>query len=153
MGDMSKCPVMHGANIAASSGSTANQKWWPEQLNLKVLNQNSANVNPMGADFDYAALFEKLDLDAVKADLASLMTDSQDWWPADYGTYAGLFVRMAWHSAGTYRTYDGRGGRVLARSALHRSIAGRIMVTLIRRAAYYGRLSKNTAICCHGQTS
>jgi len=110
MGDMSKCPVMHGANIAASSGSTANQKWWPEQLNLKVLNQNSANVNPMGADFDYAALFEKLDLDAVKADLASLMTDSQDWWPADYGTYAGLFVRMAWHSAGTYRTYDGRGG-------------------------------------------
>jgi catalase-peroxidase len=101
---------MHGSNKAANSGSTANLKWWPEQLNLKILNQNSANVNPMGADFDYAALFNSLDLNAVKADLTALMSDSQDWWPADYGTYAGLFVRMAWHSAGTYRTYDGRGG-------------------------------------------
>ena len=110
MGDMSKCPVMHGANKAASSGSTSNQHWWPEQLNLKVLNQNSANVNPMGADFDYPSAFKSLDLKAVKADLTELMTSSQDWWPADYGTYAGLFVRMAWHSAGTYRTYDGRGG-------------------------------------------
>ena len=110
MGDLSKCPVMHGSNKAANSGSTANLKWWPEQLNLKILNQNSANVNPMGADFDYAALFNSLDLNAVKADLTALMSDSQDWWPADYGTYAGLFVRMAWHSAGTYRTYDGRGG-------------------------------------------
>ena len=110
MGDISKCPVAHGANKIAASGSRANQKWWPEQLNLKVLNQNSANVNPMGADFDYAAAFKSLDLKAVKADLVDLMTDSQDWWPADYGTYAGLFVRMAWHSAGTYRTYDGRGG-------------------------------------------
>ena len=102
-----KCPVMHGAN---STGTTANQRWWPEQLNLKVLNQNSRNVNPAGEDFDYAAAFKSLDLDAVKADLTKLMTDSQDWWPADYGTYAGLFVRMAWHSAGTYRIYDGRGG-------------------------------------------
>ena len=104
-----KCPVMHGATKPSETGSTANQKWWPEQLNLKILNQNSANVNPMG-DFDYAAAFKSLDLAAVKADLTDLMTDSQDWWPADYGTYAGLFVRMAWHSAGTYRTYDGRGG-------------------------------------------
>ena len=110
MGDLSKCPVMHGANRAAASGSTSNQHWWPEQLNLKVLNQNSSNVNPMGADFDYATAFKSLDLKAVKADLTDLMTSSQDWWPADYGTYAGLFVRMAWHSAGTYRTYDGRGG-------------------------------------------
>ena len=102
-----KCPVMHGAN---STGTTANQRWWPEQLNLKVLNQNSRNVNPAGEDFDYAAAFKSLDLDALKADLTKLMTDSQDWWPADYGTYAGLFVRMAWHSAGTYRIYDGRGG-------------------------------------------
>ena len=101
-----KCPVMHGA----SKGSTANLKWWPEQLNLKILNQNSENVNPMGADFDYPTAFKSLDLKAVKKDLTALMTDSQDWWPADYGTYAGLFVRMAWHSAGTYRTYDGRGG-------------------------------------------
>ena len=107
MGDMSKCPVMHGAN---NSGSTANQKWWPEQLNLKILNQNSAKVNPAGETFDYANAFVNLDLKAVKKDLTALMTDSQDWWPADYGTYAGLFVRMAWHSAGTYRIYDGRGG-------------------------------------------
>jgi len=110
MSDISKCPVMHGANKAAASGSTSNQHWWPEQLNLKILNQNSSNVNPMGEDFDYAEAFKSLDLKAVKADLTELMTDSQDWWPADYGTYAGLFVRMAWHSAGTYRTYDGRGG-------------------------------------------
>ena len=110
MSDISKCPVMHGANKAAASGSTSNQHWWPEQLNLKVLNQNSANVNPMGADFDYPTAFRSLDLKAVKKDLTALMTDSQDWWPADFGTYAGLFVRMAWHSAGTYRTYDGRGG-------------------------------------------
>jgi len=110
MSDISKCPVMHGANKAAASGSTSNQHWWPEQLNLKILNQNSSNVNPAGEGFDYAAAFKSLDLNAVKADLTNLMTDSQDWWPADYGTYAGLFVRMAWHSAGTYRTYDGRGG-------------------------------------------
>ncbi|MEP3890492.1 MAG: catalase/peroxidase HPI [Hellea sp.] len=110
MSDISKCPVMHGANKAAASGTTANQHWWPEQLNLKILNQNSSNVNPMGEDFDYAEAFNSLDLKAVKKDLTDLMTDSQDWWPADYGTYAGLFVRMAWHSAGTYRTYDGRGG-------------------------------------------
>ncbi|WP_026941912.1 catalase/peroxidase HPI [Hellea balneolensis] len=101
-----KCPVMHGA----SKGSSANLKWWPNQLNLKTLNQNSSNVNPMDANFDYPTAFKSLDLKAVKADLTDLMTDSQDWWPADYGTYAGLFVRMAWHSAGTYRTYDGRGG-------------------------------------------
>lgn len=105
-----KCPVMHGVNKAAASGSTSNQHWWPKQLNLKVLNQNSSNVNPMGADFDYPAAFRSLDLKAVKKDLTNLMTDSQDWWPADYGTYAGFFVRMAWHSAGTYRIYDGRGG-------------------------------------------
>jgi len=107
MGDMSKCPVMHGTN---NSGSTANQKWWPEQLNLKILNQNSAKVNPAGETFDYANAFVNLDLKALKKDLTDLMTDSQDWWPADYGTYAGLFVRMTWHSAGTYRIYDGRGG-------------------------------------------
>ena len=101
---------MHGANNPSATGSSANQKWWPEQLNLKLLNQNSTNVNPAGESFDYASAFNSLDLAAVKKDLTDLMTDSQDWWPADYGTYAGLFVRMTWHSAGTYRTYDGRGG-------------------------------------------
>ena len=110
MSDQGKCPVMHGANNPSAAGSSANQKWWPEQLNLKMLNQNSTNVNPAGESFDYASAFNSLDLAAVKKDLTDLMTDSQDWWPADYGTYAGLFVRMTWHSAGTYRTYDGRGG-------------------------------------------
>ena len=110
MSNQGKCPVMHGANTASAAGSTANQRWWPEQLNLKILNQNCANVNPAGGSFNYASAFKSLDLGAVKKDLTALMTDSQDWWPADYGTYAGLFVRMAWHSAGTYRTYDGRGG-------------------------------------------
>ncbi len=102
------CPVMHGAHRAM--GTTANQHWWPEQLNLRPLGRNSPTIDPMGADFDYAAEFRTLDLAAVKADLAALMTDSQDWWPADYGHYGPLFIRMAWHSAGTYRTHDGRGG-------------------------------------------
>ena len=101
-----KCPVMHGAKI----GVRSNRDWWPNQLNLKVLHQNSPLSNPMGAEFDYAEEFKKLDLEAVKKDLVALMTDSQDWWPADFGHYGPLFIRMAWHSAGTYRTGDGRGG-------------------------------------------
>lgn len=106
--NMGKCPVMHNASQA--TGSSANQHWWPEQLNLKILNQNSPLVNPMGEAFDYSEHFKKIDLKALKKDLTVLMTSSQDWWPADYGHYGGLFVRMAWHSSGTYRTYDGRGG-------------------------------------------
>ena len=105
-----KCPVMHGAALNTDSGGTSNQDWWPNQLNLKILHQHSAKSNPMGADFNYAEEFKKLDLKALKEDLFALMTDSQDWWPADYGHYGGLFIRMAWHSAGTYRTSDGRGG-------------------------------------------
>lgn len=105
-----KCPVMHGANAYKATGSTANQHWWPNQLNLKILNQNSPLVDPMGEAFNYAEEFKSLDLDAVKKDLTALMTDSQEWWPADYGHYGPMFVRMTWHSAGTYRTYDGRGG-------------------------------------------
>ncbi len=108
--DINKCPVMSGANIHKATGSTANQHWWPNQLNLKILHQNSAMSDPMGEAFNYAEEFKSLDLDAVKKDIVALMTDSQDWWPADYGHYGPFFIRMAWHSAGTYRTHDGRGG-------------------------------------------
>ena len=101
-----KCPVAHGS----VGVGTQNEDWWPNQLNLKVLQQNPPAVDPMGEDFDYAAEFNTLDLAEVKKDLTALMTDSQDWWPADYGHYGPFFVRMAWHSAGTYRTSDGRGG-------------------------------------------
>ena len=105
-----KCPVMHGAQPNATFGVRSNRDWWPNQLNLKILHQNSALSDPMGAGFDYAEEFKKLDLQALKKDLVALMTDSQAWWPADYGHYGPFFIRMAWHSAGTYRTADGRGG-------------------------------------------
>ena len=104
-----KCPVTGGGHWQPVAGTT-NYDWWPNQLNLKLLQINAPSASPMGPDFDYAKEFEKLDLAAVKADLTALMTDSQDWWPADYGHYGPFFVRMAWHSAGTYRTSDGRGG-------------------------------------------
>ncbi len=107
MSGESKCPFT-GSKLA--SEGTFNQDWWPNQLNLKVLQYNSSQTDPMDPDFDYAAEFKKLDLQAVIADLRALMTDSQEWWPADYGHYGPFFIRMAWHSAGTYRTFDGRGG-------------------------------------------
>jgi catalase-peroxidase len=102
-----KCPVVHGTT---NVGMRSNSDWWPNQLNLRILRQNSPQSDPMGKDFNYAEEFKKLDLKALKKDLTALMTDSQDWWPADFGHYGGLFIRMAWHAAGTYRIGDGRGG-------------------------------------------
>jgi catalase-peroxidase len=103
-----KCPVLQ--NDHSARGSATNQHWWPNQLNLDILHQGSAKADPMDGDFDYAAEFASLDYDGLKADLHALMTDSQDWWPADYGHYGPFFIRMTWHAAGTYRTHDGRGG-------------------------------------------
>ncbi|PLX82670.1 MAG: catalase/peroxidase HPI [Desulfuromonas sp.] len=110
MNDESKCPVTGRTSKQTAGGGTSNRDWWPNRFNLHILHQHSSLSNPMGEAFNYAEEFKSLDLDALKQDLVELMTDSQDWWPADYGHYGGLFIRMAWHSAGTYRTGDGRGG-------------------------------------------
>jgi catalase-peroxidase len=105
-----KCPFLSGAPQATVNAGTTNADWWPNQLNLKILQQNSSLTNPMGKDFNYAEEFKSLDLDALVKDVTALMTDSQEWWPADYGHYGPFFIRMAWHAAGTYRIADGRGG-------------------------------------------
>ncbi|MDU6388124.1 MAG: peroxidase family protein, partial [Pantoea sp.] len=114
--DAGKCPFNHGASeeksvLARGAGSgTTNRDWWPNMLRVDLLNQHSSRSNPLSADFNYREEFSKLDYSALKADIRALLTDSQSWWPADWGSYIGLFIRMAWHSAGTYRTVDGRGG-------------------------------------------
>lgn len=108
MSTEAKCPFSSNARTSTLAGSQSNADWWPNQLKLNILHQHSSLSDPMGEKFDYAEEFKSLDLKAVKKDLTALMTQSQDWWPADFGHYGPLFVRMAWHSAGTYRTGDGR---------------------------------------------
>ena len=108
--NIDKCPVMHGSMTKNTTSGTSNKDWWPDQLNLSILHQHDRKSNPMGDDFDYKSEFEKLDYFALKQDLLDLMTDSQDWWPADYGHYGPFFIRLTWHAAGTYRSTDGRGG-------------------------------------------
>lgn len=104
----SKCPAHRLMNV--NGGGTRNRDWWPDALKLGILRQHTPVTNPLGGEFDYATAFKSLDYEALKKDITALMTDSQDWWPADFGHYGGLFIRMAWHSAGTYRVFDGRGG-------------------------------------------
>ena len=110
MANESKCPFSGHMNKQTVAGTKGNRDWWPDQLNLEILHQHSSLSNPMGEKFDYAEEFKSLDLHAVVKDLRALMTDSQEWWPADFGHYGPLLIRMAWHSAGTYRVHDGRGG-------------------------------------------
>ena len=107
MNEMSKCPVMHGGNTEARKSPT---EWWPKALNLDILHQHDTKSNPLGKDFNYREELKKLDIAALKKDMHALMTESQDWWPADWGHYGGLMIRLAWHSAGSYRLADGRGG-------------------------------------------
>ena len=110
MSNDAKCPFTGHGPKTAIAGTPTNANWWPNQLNLKLLNQNSPLTDPMGEDFDYVEEVKKLDVNALLADLKALYTNSQDWWPADYGHYGPFFVRMTWHAAGTYRIADGRGG-------------------------------------------
>ena len=152
MPNESKCPFSGGMLKHTTAGAKGNRDWWPNQLNLGILHQQSSLSNPMGEEFNYAEEFKSLDLDAVVKDLTRLMTDSQDWWPADFGHYGALFIRMAWHSAGTYRIHDGRGGGGEARSGLRRSIAGRTTSTWTRRGACCGRSSRSTAAKFPGRT-
>ena len=109
-GDIAKCPFMSGAQKKPAGGGTSNRDWWPNELKLNILRQNASKSNPMGEDFDYSEAFKSINYDELKQDVVKLMTDSQDWWPADYGHYGPFMIRMAWHSAGTYRVGDGRGG-------------------------------------------
>ncbi len=106
----SKCPVMHGANTKNKGEGIAIRDWWPNQLDISILHQHNEKSNPMGSEFNYQEQFKKIDYEGLKKDLNELMTNSQDWWPADYGHYGPFFVRMTWHAAGTYRSGDGRGG-------------------------------------------
>lgn len=147
MANESKCPFNH-----AAGGGTTNRDWWPNQLNLKILSQHSPKSDPLGKDFDYAKAFKSLDFQALKQDLRALMTDSQDWWPADFGHYGPLFIRMAWHSAGTYRTPMAAAAPALGNSVLPRSTAGRTTSAWTRPGVCCGRSNRNMAATFPGLT-
>lgn len=151
-GSESENPVIP-APAPTSTRPRANQDWWPNQLDLQVLHQHSPRSNPMGEDFDYAKEFATLDLDALKRDVFEVMTASQDWWPADYGHYGPLFIRMSWHSAGTYRIADGRGGGGAGAQRFAPSTAGRTTRASTRRADCCGRSSRSTGGRSPGPTS
>ena len=146
MSNESQCPFagMHGGKT--TQGTQSNRDWWPNQLNLGILHQHAPASNPLGADFDYAQAFQALDYAALKADLTALMTDSQDWWPADWGHYGGLMIRMAWHSC-RHLSYQAMGvaARVPATSALRRSTVGPTTAIWTKHAACSGRSSRSTA--------
>jgi catalase-peroxidase len=146
MASESKCPFTGGTH------AYTNRDWWPNQLDLHVLHQHSALSNPMDEGFDYVKEFKSLDLNAVIEDLHALMTDSQDWWPADYGHYGGLFIRMAWHLAGTYRIGDGRAGAGAGQQRFAPVNSWPDKRTSTRRAGCCGRSSRNTAGKSHGPT-
>ena len=150
MSSESKCPMSGGSTTKV--GIRSDRDWWPNQLNLKMLHQNSSLSDPMGQGFDYAEEFKSLDLDAVKSDLIALMTDSQDWWPADYGHYGPFFIRMAWHSAVPIAPATAVVVAPPARNGLPHSTVGQTMSTLTKRAVYCGRSNKNTAVKSLGLT-
>ena len=144
------CPVAPG--LTHPTQGDANQDWWPNRLNLKILAKNPAVADPMGEEFNYAEEFKTLDLAAVKRDIAAVLTDSKDWWPADFGHYGPLMIRMAWHLAGTYRINDGRGGAGAGSSASRRSTAGRTTSASTRPAGCCGRSRRSTARRSPGAT-
>ena len=150
MTEENKCPVAHTANVHENMSATA---WWPNNLNLDILHQHDAKVNPMDPDFDYRETVKSLDVAALKKDLTDLMTDSQEWWPADWGHYGGLMIRMAWHAAGTYRISDGRGGAGTGTTASLRSTRGPTTPTSTRPAVCCGRSRRSTATRSAGPTS
>lgn len=148
----STCPVMHGALTNHQTTGTTNQHWWPNQLNLGILRRHDTKATPQAEKFDYREAFAKLDYASLKKDLSALMTDSQDWWPADYGHYGPLFIRMAWHAAGTYRIIDGRGGAASGaqRFAPLNSWPDNGNLDKARRLLWL--VKKNTVMPFHGRT-